>query len=115
MKRNYTVSLLCLFGINKLSVIVAEENSIEYGVDVSWPIHHPWSALDTEDERYYEAYPNQENEPASDILPDRKKIYNDFMKGCRNFYVKFPEDCDEDDSERILGNLEQPAIMVVRR
>ena len=113
-KRSYIVSLLCFVGTSDLSLIAGEEKTTEYGVDVSWPIHYPWSVIDTEDDRYNERYPNQENEPASDILSDRKKIYNNFMEGCRKYFEKKPWVCDEDESDRILGNLEQPAIMMVR-
>ena len=63
----------------------------EYGVDVSWPMHHQeWTPL------------NQE----------RKEAYDEFMEGCREAYGAKGHLCDVNEEDRIEMTLRQPQSMV---
>mmetsp|Transcript_22391 Transcript_22391/g.32098 ORF Transcript_22391/g.32098 Transcript_22391/m.32098 type:complete len:170 (-) Transcript_22391:975-1484(-) len=61
----------------------------EYGVDCSWPIHHA-------DFR------------CGDLLGDRKQLYQDFMKGCRERYSDKPDRCNTTETARLEMSLRQP-------
>lgn len=65
-----------------------------FGVDVSFPMQH--------------AHVSQTEKPFSDsIMP----FYNEFMQGCRDYYQKRGELCDESERARLNLNLLQPAAM----
>jgi hypothetical protein len=88
-------------GLNK-----EEGGAPDYGVDISFPIHHasvsanfPW-----QQNRYNSTQPLQ-------VLGDRQSFYDDFLRGCRQ---KDGRSCDEAESFRIETNLKQPSSMVVR-
>ena len=69
-----------------------------YGVDVSFPVHHG-NVLDKDD-------PNQP-------LGDRQAIYDNFMKGCHQFYGKKAGWCDVTEEDRCDMSLRQPSSMQV--
>jgi prolyl 4-hydroxylase len=86
--------------------LVKEGGAPDYGVDISFPIHHasvsnnfPWLQ-----NRYNSTQPLQ-------VLGDRQSFYDDFLRGCRQ---KDGRSCDEAESFRIETNLKQPSSMVVR-
>ena len=96
----------------------APQTPIEYGVDVSFPIHHnfvstnyPWlphnvdPSLPTPEE-----YQNMPLQP----LGDRQTFYKDFLNGCMQHYGKRGQACVETESDRIEMSLRQPQSMQVR-
>jgi prolyl 4-hydroxylase len=88
-----TLSLLALFGV---AVLGAQDTSVvvaDYGVDCSFPIH-------SKDLR------------CGDRLGDRKKVYEEFMQGCRDFYGKRGRMCDSSEEGRIEMSIRQPRSMV---
>jgi hypothetical protein len=83
----------------------ADQNSheVRYGVDVSVPIHHQWFRDDD---------PSLSNGGA---MVHRKRFYRDFMNKWKQSLIKLgedPSDADEDEKDRIQGNIEQPAMMI---
>jgi len=72
---------------------VQEEDSEEYGVDFSWPMHR-----------------HQIKEKESPFQ-NRKQIYEEYMRGCREKYTKPKTICDEYEDGRIEMNLHQPRAM----
>lgn len=71
---------------------VVEAGTQEYGVDCSFPIHN----------REYKC----------DHLGDKKKLYEDYMQGCRDYYGKKGEICDITENERMDMNQFQPHSMI---
>jgi len=69
--------------------------SSPYGVDCSFPIH-------------------SKEFRCGDLLGDRKKFYEDFMQGCRDYYGRYGPRCDATEDERIVMSVRQPQSMVVR-
>jgi hypothetical protein len=65
----------------------------KYGVDCSFPIH-------------------SKELRCGDILGDRKKVYEDFMQGCRDYYKEKADRCDVTEDERIEMSIRQPQSMV---
>jgi prolyl 4-hydroxylase len=73
------------------SNVLAQE--VSYGVDCSFPIH-------STDFR------------CGDLLGDRKKVYDDFMEGCRKHHGRKASRCDDTERDRIEMNNRQPQSMV---
>jgi len=65
-----------------------------YGVDVSFPIHN-------------ENVSPVKNNP----LGDRAAAYEEFIEGCRAFYGKKADRCDQTEKDRIAMSLRQPQSM----
>ena len=78
-----------------IAIILALVGAEDYGLDCSFPIH------------------SQESK-CGNLLGDRKKFYNDFMKGCRKAFGKKASRCDITEEDRIAMNVRQPQSMVVR-
>lgn len=68
---------------------------VSYGVDVSFPVHHLTFAQD---------------EP----IGNRRKLYEEFLNGCREYYPDAPESCDLTEEDRVKMSIRQPASMQVR-
>ena len=68
---------------------------VSYGVDVSFPVHHLTFAQD---------------EP----IGNRRKLYEEFLNGCRAYYPDAPESCDLTEEDRVKMSIRQPASMQVR-
>lgn len=66
-----------------------------YGVDVSFPVHYLTFA---------------EDQP----LGNRRKLYRDFLDGCREYYPESPDSCDLTEEDRVKMSVRQPASMQVR-
>ena len=77
-----------------LASIGHAQETADYGVDVSFPIHH-FKLKDGP-------------------LGDRSGIYEEFMAGCRKFYGKKASSCDEGEKGRLAMSLRQTQSMVVR-
>lgn len=67
--------------------------AVEYGVDVSFPMHNP------------------DINSTGNILPDRQKIYDHYMEGCRRLYPKPKGSCDVSEEGRVDMSLSQPKSM----
>ena len=103
-------SLLLLFALALASSTCASDNADQtsqhearYGADVSIPIHHQWFRGD--------------DPSLSDggTMAHRKRFYRDFMNKWKQDLIKMGEDpseADNEERERIQGNIEQPAMMV---
>jgi prolyl 4-hydroxylase len=78
-----------------LACLVVQSQCAEedYGVDCSWPI-------------------TSTNFRCGDRLGDRKKVYEDFMNGCREHYGKKGDRCDTVEQDRLEMSLRQPQSMV---
>ena len=86
--------------------LVQEGGAQDYGVDISFPIHH--ASVSTN----FPWLQNSDNSTQPlQILGDRQSFYDDFLRGCRQ---KDGRSCDEAESFRIETNLKQPSSMVVR-
>jgi len=79
-----------------LLLLVRATLSAEYGVDVSFPVHYPFPE-------------NDQGNP----LGDRKKLYDEFMGGCRHHYGTKGYRCDEYEHDRLEMSRRQPQSMVV--
>jgi len=88
----------------------------DFGVDVSWPIHHgsistnyAWLPhnLDPVNHATPKEYLGMPVQP----LGDRSKVYQEFMSGCREFFGTRGSRCDATETERIKMNLDQPCRM----
>lgn len=67
-----------------------------YGVDVSFPVHYLTFAND---------------QP----LGNRRKLYEDFLDGCREYYPDAPDSCNLTEEDRVAMSVRQPASMQVRK
>jgi hypothetical protein len=77
-----------------LAAEVVGQEQADYGVDCSFPIH-------------------SKDLSCGNLLGDRKKVYDDFMEGCRKFYGKKGDRCDSTEDDRIEMSKRQPMSMVV--
>lgn len=97
-----------------------------YGIDISFPVtgidsistNYPWlphnvDPANNPTPKEYENMPIQ-------VLGNRKKLYEDYIQGCRDFWERELDEegagiraCDNQEHERILHNQEQPISMLV--
>jgi hypothetical protein len=94
---------------------VSECQSAEYGVDVSWPMHYSTASTN------YEEYPwnkDPDLEPPGHYkdmvvqpLGDRQKAYDEFLKGCEDYYGEKAHRCRDYERDRIEMTLRQPQSM----
>ena len=69
---------------------------LEYGVDVSFPMHYP-DVLEAD----------------KNPLGDRQSFYNDFLNGCVEHFGKQGQRCVQTEADRIEMSLRQPQSMQV--
>ena len=69
---------------------------LEYGVDVSFPLHYP-DVLEAD----------------KNPLGDRQSFYNDFLNGCVEHFGKQGQRCVQTEADRIEMSLRQPQSMQV--
>lgn len=93
------VSITCivlLLFISSSRHRVGVSANADYGVDCSFPIHHPnhWSC--------------------GDLLGNRSQIYHHFMEGCHEYYrsKKQASRCDGTEADRLEMSVRQPQSMV---
>ena len=99
-----------------LTFVTAEDEAPEFGVDVSFPIHHkqvsnnyPWLPHNVDPENN-PTPPEYEGMPVQ-WLGDKRKFYDEFMEGCRQKYKKYSRACDSTESDRVAMSLRQPPSM----
>jgi prolyl 4-hydroxylase len=74
----------------------SDDNGADYGVDCSFPVHST-------------------DFSCGDLLGDRRKLYDEFMDGCRaKWGEKGAARCDAEEEERFAVNQRQPQSTVVR-
>jgi prolyl 4-hydroxylase len=83
-----------------ISLILAgpsvQAQDVTYGVDCSFPIH-------------------SEEFRCGDLLGDRKRVYDEYMRGCLEaFGSSKGESCGSIEEDRLEMSLRQPQSMVVR-
>jgi prolyl 4-hydroxylase len=76
-----------------LAAVATTTHGADYGLDCSFPIH----SFDLS---------------CGDLLGDRKQFYEDFMAGCREFYGKKGNRCDQTEVDRLTMSKRQPKSMV---
>jgi hypothetical protein len=103
-EKEYNRRLSDAFGMDKLP-----EFGVEYGVDVSFPIHHArvstnYAWLDhTLDPKDMHIQP----------LGDRQSVYEESIEGCVEYYGEDGPLCLQSEIERLQMNLHQPSSMRV--
>mmetsp|Transcript_129447 Transcript_129447/g.192704 ORF Transcript_129447/g.192704 Transcript_129447/m.192704 type:complete len:454 (+) Transcript_129447:232-1593(+) len=114
----YLFSILGLLSfLSESQNVKADQGPIEYGVDVSYPMHHPnvtnnyawmpWNtdpSVPTPDE--YKGIPVQP-------LGDKKSFYDGLIQGCQDYYgEKKGRHCLANEIDRVQMSLRQPKGMV---
>ena len=100
--------------------VVAQDTTVEYGVDVSFPMHHAdvsknYAWLDHNVDPSVPV-PNEYKDQPVQPLGDRQSFYNDFLNGCvDHFGKKGGKRCIQTEADRIEMSLRQPQSMQVCR
>lgn len=91
---------------------------VEYGVDVSFPIHHPmvstnyaWLPHNTDPAA---ATPKKLQDMVVQPLGDRETFYKNFIDGCVESFGSRGRRCIQNESDRVAMSLRQPQSMQVR-
>ena len=91
---------------------------IEYGVDLSYPIHNAktssnfdWLPHNIDPEN--NAVPANYRDMPVQYFGDKQSLYDESMQGCRDFYSHVAYVCDQTEKDRIQMNLRQPKSMQV--
>jgi hypothetical protein len=84
----YVIASLVLAGLS------VQAQDATYGVDCSFPIH-------------------SKEFRCGNLLGDRKKVYDEYMEGCREFYGSKGKRCSPNEEDRLEMSLRQPQSMVV--
>jgi prolyl 4-hydroxylase len=91
----------------------------EYGVDVSFPIHHleisdnfAWLPHNVDPE--HDPQPKQYKVKVIQPLPGRQELYDDFVKTCEKAFGNKASRCRQTEQDRIDMSLRQPQSMQVR-
>jgi hypothetical protein len=89
---------------------------IEYGVDVSFPMHYngvsdnyPWLPHNVDPE--HNPTPQKYKDMVIQPLGDRQKFYEDFLQGCVDKFDSKGKRCVTNERERIAMSLRQPQSM----
>lgn len=100
----------------RAAAAVEETQEVEYGVDVSFPMHrskvstnYPWLPhnVDPENNPTPDEYKGMPLQPLGNV----QKFYDDYVQGCRDKYGKHGHLCDSTESDRVEMSLRQPASM----
>lgn len=99
--------------------VFPDDVSVEYGVDVSFPMHYSKAStnyawlphnLDPEHNKVPEELKGEVVQP----LGDRQKFYEDFLDGCKEHWgARGAEKCQMNEDDRIAMTLRQPQSMQV--
>ena len=92
------------------------ETEVEYGVDVSFPIHqrdvsnnYPWLPHNADPANH--PTPREYQDMSLQPLGDRRAAYDEFLQGCKEFYGRKGQACIQTEIDRIEMNLRQPQSM----
>jgi prolyl 4-hydroxylase len=93
----------------------SEEVPVEYGVDVSFPIHHktasvnyPWLQHNVDSTA---PTPHQYRDMVIQPLGDKQAFYNEFVDSCVKHFGKKGKRCLQTESDRVEMALRQPQSM----
>jgi hypothetical protein len=111
---NAKITSMILFS-NVFLIAFLTTNAVEYGVDVSFPMHHPNVSTNYENLPHNTApaghpTPSMFKDIPIQPLGDRQAVYTSFMKGCTDTFSA--EECWDFESGRLEMSLRQPASMV---
>lgn len=94
----------------------AASSPLSYGVDVSFPIHnakvstnYPWLPHNVHADTH--PTPSEYKDMPIQPLGNVQERYDEFIKGCHEYYPRFARSCDITESDRIAMSLRQPASM----
>lgn len=114
-EEGYKRRLAEAFG-EKYSEEKVESKGIEYGVDISYPIHqsvvstnYDWLPhnMDPDNAKVPSKYENMPVQP----LGDKRSFYDEVIKGCQEFYSDASHMCKSTEKDRVNMNLRQPKSM----
>ena len=92
-----------------------DKNLVEYGVDVSYPIHQSQvTTVTTTSSTTSSTSSSTGSSSGESLLPNRQKFYDQQIQGCRNYYSTKSHRCDDNEYSRIAMNIQQPRTMQVR-
>ena len=77
--------LSLLLALSRFSLVLAQEDAVQYGVDCSFPIHH-------------NEFPSKACNHT--FAEDRVKFYEEYMQGCRDYYGSKGKACDQTEQDR---------------
>ena len=109
---------LLTFAATLVAITVAQDEPVQYGVDVSFPVHqptvstnYPWLPhnVDPTNNPTPEEYKDMPIQP----LGNKLAFYEEFMNGCRQFYGDRGHLCDATETDRVAMSLRQPQSMKV--
>lgn len=109
---------LLALGVVAMSAVVVSAEEVEYGVDVSFPMHRAtvsdnYAWLDHNVDPSIPT-PEQYKDMPVQPLGDRQSFYNDFLDGCvEHFGTKGGKRCISTEADRIEMSLRQPQSMMV--
>lgn len=107
--------LKCLFLAAVASLVVAEDEPVEYGVDVSFPMHYfdvstnyPWLPHNVDPSL---PVPEEYRDMVPQPLGNKKDFYKDFIQGCIDKFGKKGARCTQNELDRVAMTLRQPQSM----
>jgi len=110
------VVLPLLLACSSTGVVSAQDN-VEYGVDVSFPIHHrqisdnyAWLPHNVDPSI---PTPERYKDMVVQPLPGREELYQDFVKTCEDAFGRKGSRCRLTEQDRIDMSLRQPQSMQV--
>ena len=90
------VATLVLTSLSHYFVEAGNDEETQYGVDVSFPIHHAWT------------------DSTPGVSDERRQTYENYMEGCRQKWGESgARRCDSNEQDRIDMSLRQPQSMKV--
>ena len=103
-----------------LLLAIARAQDAEYGVDVSFPMHHrkisdnfAWLPHNTDPDHH--STPSKYKDMVVSPLPGREEMYQDFIKTCEDAFGTKGARCRMTEQDRIDMSLRQPQSMQVRK
>jgi len=100
--------------------VAPTETPVEYGVDVSFPMHHHrvsdnYAWLPHNVDPVHNDVPPQFKDMVVQPLGDKNKYYDDFINGCKEKWgPSGAARCEQNEDDRIAMTLRQPQSMQVR-
>ncbi len=92
--------------------VIDDHDPVEYGVDVSFPIHrakvstnYPWLPHNVDPEN--NPTPDEYKDMPIQYLGNVQERYEEFMDGCRKHYRTRPRACDQTERDRVAMSLRQ--------
>ena len=113
-----TFRLFLVTALLASSAVWANEETADYGVDVSFPIHHrrlsdnfAWLLHNVDPDN--NAQPKKYKDMVVNPLPGREEMYQDFIKTCEEAFGSKGSRCRMTEQDRIDMSLRQPQSMQV--